>query len=78
MNQITLFFCFFFLDRTCVSFPGPGDKHIYTFNPMKEFVNNFDKHMKTAFGQFKKTHNRKYENSTVHYGAEKNFLHNLR
>ena len=35
-------------------FPGPGDKHVYTFNPMREFVHNYDTHVNEAFEDFKK------------------------
>lgn len=65
-------------NTTCVSFPGPGDKHVYTFNPMREFIHDYDNHMETAFGHYKKTHNRKYKNVTEHHRAKENFRQNLR
>ncbi|XP_076249586.1 C1 family peptidase 26-29-p [Calliopsis andreniformis] len=63
---------------TCVSFPGPGDKHIYTFNPMREFVHNYDAHMNEAFENFKKVHNKEYEDEKDHTVRKEVFRQNLR
>ena len=63
---------------TCVSFPGPGDKHIYTFNPMREFVHNYDKHVNEAFEDFKKTHKKDYASGTDHMMRKEVFRQNLR
>lgn len=63
---------------TCQSFPGPGENHIYTFNPMKEFVDNHDKHVKYAFENFKTTHNKKYDSSREHAKRLELFRQNLR
>lgn len=65
-------------NTTCVDFPGPGDKHIYTFNPMKEFIDNHDEHMENAFNSFRKTHNRNYKSSKEHHRSKENFRQNLR
>ena len=63
---------------TCVSFPGPGDKHIYTFNPMREFVHNYDAHVNEAFEDFKKTHKKEYANGVDHTMRKEVFRQNLR
>ncbi|KAI4482319.1 hypothetical protein M0804_008870 [Polistes exclamans] len=65
-------------NSTCVSFPGPGDNHIYTFNPMKEFIHNYDEHVNVAFKKFKKTHQKYYRNETEHTGRKELFRQNMR
>ncbi|XP_006562600.2 digestive cysteine proteinase 1 [Apis mellifera] len=65
-------------NMTCIGFPGPGDKHIYTFNPMREFVHNYDTHVNEAFEDFKKTHNKKYNNHTDQLMRKEIFRQNLR
>ncbi|XP_076749125.1 C1 family peptidase 26-29-p [Xylocopa sonorina] len=65
-------------NMTCVSFPGPGDKHVYTFNPMREFVHNHDKHVNEAFEQFKKNHNKEYANHVDELMRKEVFRQNLR
>ncbi|XP_050527447.1 digestive cysteine proteinase 1 [Daktulosphaira vitifoliae] len=63
----------------CESFPGPGIDHVYTFNPMKEFMNNYDDHVDIAFDNFKHHHKRNYDNSTKEHFDRKNyFRQNLR
>lgn len=68
----------FFIDMTCTSFPGPGVGHIYNFNPMKEFIHNYDDHMESAFDQFKKRHNREYADQLEHTKRKESFRQNLR
>ena len=63
---------------TCVSFPGPGDKHIYTFNPMREFVHNYDAHVNEAFEDFKNAHKKEYASETDHMMRKEVFRQNLR
>nr|XP_034183715.1 digestive cysteine proteinase 1 isoform X3 [Osmia lignaria] len=63
---------------TCVSFPGPGDKHIYTFNPMREFVHNYDAHMHEAFENFKMAHNKEYISEVDELARKEVFRQNLR
>jgi len=54
----------FFLAKRCHSWPGPGSKeHIYTMDPMREFINNHDKHVRQTFDEFKTRHGKKYQNS---------------
>ncbi|XP_035727441.1 digestive cysteine proteinase 1-like [Vespa mandarinia] len=65
-------------NSTCVSFPGPGDNHIYTFNPMQEFVHNYDEHVNVAFRRFKKTHKKYYNNETEHINRKELFRQNMR
>ncbi|XP_003705787.1 C1 family peptidase 26-29-p [Megachile rotundata] len=65
-------------NMTCVSFPGPGDKHIYTFNPIREFIHNHDAHMHEAFENFKKTHNKEYIDEIDELARKEVFRQNLR
>ncbi|XP_069676606.1 digestive cysteine proteinase 1 [Periplaneta americana] len=63
---------------TCTSFPGPGDRHIYTFNPMKEFIHNYDEHVETAFDHFRKRHSKDYASNLEHTKRKEIFRQNLR
>nr|XP_033327937.1 digestive cysteine proteinase 1 [Megalopta genalis] len=63
---------------TCVSFPGPGEKHIYTFNPMREFVHNYDAHVNEAFEGFKKAHSKDYASEVEHHTRKEVFRQNVR
>ncbi|KAJ8868845.1 hypothetical protein PR048_030386 [Dryococelus australis] len=63
---------------TCTDYPGPGDKHIYTFNPMKEFVHNYDAHVESAFDDFKDTHGKNYANENEHSSRKEMFRQNVR
>jgi len=65
-------------NMTCTSFPGPGVNHIYTFNPMKEFIHNYDDHMESAFDQFQRRHNRDYADKLEHTKRKESFRQNLR
>nr|ARK19965.1 counting factor associated protein D [Ampulex compressa] len=65
-------------NSTCVSFPGPGEDHVYTFNPMREFVHNYDQHVDDAFDTFKKDHNKKYTNMLDHAQRKETFRQNMR
>ncbi|XP_017887967.1 digestive cysteine proteinase 1 [Ceratina calcarata] len=65
-------------NMTCASFPGPGDKHIYTFNPMREFVHNYDGHMHEAFEEFKKNHKKEYADDKDQLMRKEVFRQNLR
>ena len=46
--------------KTCHGWPGPGADHVYTMNPMKEFVENHEAHVRDTFEEFKVHHNKKY------------------
>lgn len=38
---------------TCAGFPGPGAQHVYTFNPMREFVHPAsDEHVDHEFNRY--------------------------
>jgi Cathepsin propeptide inhibitor domain (I29) len=62
----------------CQSFPGPGNAHYATMNPMKEFMfPHTDEHINDEFERFKAKHNKDY----IHHEHEnrKNiFRQNLR
>ncbi|KAK2725587.1 hypothetical protein QYM36_000177 [Artemia franciscana] len=63
---------------SCHEFPGPGLDHVYTFNPMKEFIYYHDKHVEDNFDQFKRHHKRNYHNETEQESRKNVFRHNLR
>lgn len=67
-----------FADATCISFPGPGEKHIYTFNPMREFIHNYEDHLHEAFDLFKQTHKKHYKNDLDHMYRKNLFRQNIR
>lgn len=67
------------MDEPCVGFPGPGNGHYATFNPMKEFIHprSID-HIENEFTRFKNKHSRNYESEKEHEHRENVFAHNLR
>ncbi|XP_059485650.1 digestive cysteine proteinase 1 [Neocloeon triangulifer] len=65
-------------NMTCTGFPGPGDKHIYTFNPMKEFIHNYEDHVDNAFENFKRAHKKAYVDNNEHGKRKDIFRQNLR
>lgn len=66
------------LDLKCESFPGPGIDHVYNFNPMMEFINNYKDHVDSSFEKFKHHHNKNYINKKEHFIRKNNFRQNLR
>lgn len=63
----------------CESFPGPGIDHVYNFNPMMEYIDNYRSLEDSAFEEFKRHHNKNYANDTAeHFGRQNNFRQNLR
>ena len=44
---------------------GPGVDHVYSMNPMKEFVDNHDQHVETNFDNFVDKHGKNYETEHV-------------
>ena len=40
---------------------GPGTDHVYTMNPMKEFVDHHDDHVDKNFDNFVDKHNKSYQ-----------------
>lgn len=66
-------------NATCVSFPGPGENHLYTFNPMYEFIHNYNEdHLHEAFEKFKKTHRKSYKDALDHVYRKNLFRQNIR
>jgi len=62
----------------CHGFPGPGVDHIYTFNPMREFVHGHSKHVDDAFDTFHKHHSKKYRDESEHVHRKNIFRQNMR
>lgn len=65
----------------CGDFPGPGVSHhktIATFNPIKEFIHNEDRHITTNFDEFINAHNKKYEHEREHHQRLNVFRNNFR
>uniref|UniRef100_A0A146M0W9 Counting factor associated protein D n=1 Tax=Lygus hesperus TaxID=30085 RepID=A0A146M0W9_LYGHE len=50
----------------CTGFPGPGVKTVATFNPMKEFIHNYDHHINDAWNDFLTTHRREFKEPSEH------------
>nr|BAF94153.1 26,29 kDa proteinase-like cysteine protease [Plautia stali] len=64
---------------SCGGFPGPGKNHIYSFNPMKEFINHHDEHFEDAWEDFKSIHGKTYEEkSHEHHRRKEVFRQNVR
>lgn len=55
------------LSDPCVGFPGPGNGHYATFNPMQEFVHPHSSiHVETEFNRFMNKHSKKYHTESDH------------
>lgn len=64
---------------TCSSFPGPGDKHIYTFNPMAEFIHPVHTgHVDFEFNKFMHKHRKQYGNENELNLRKEIFRQNIR
>lgn len=64
---------------TCTNFPGPGNKHFYTFNPMAEFIHpTKTNHVESEFKKFVKKHNKSYADDKEHVLRMEAFRQNLR
>lgn len=64
---------------TCSAFPGPGDKHIYTFNPMAEFIRpEKTGHVDFEFDKFTRKHRKQYQNETDSLLRKDIFRQNVR
>lgn len=61
----------------CESFPGPGIDHVYTFNPIREFIEGYDEHVDVAFDKYKRAHSKDYDDKEHPYRREA-FKHNAR
>lgn len=68
---------FLITETICGSFPGPGLDHVYSFNPMAEFVNRDTQHADSAWETYKRIHNKTYK--PEHHDSRKQvFLQNMR
>ncbi|XP_056645189.1 digestive cysteine proteinase 1 [Diorhabda sublineata] len=66
-------------DMVCSSFPGPGDKHIYTFNPIAEFIKpEYTGHLDFEFKKFIHKHRRQYADEKEHTMRKSIFTQNIR
>ncbi|RZC35371.1 cathepsin L [Asbolus verrucosus] len=66
-------------NMTCSAFPGPGDKHIYTFNPMAEFVRpEKTTHVDFEFDKFVHKHRKQYKDEADHMKRKEIFRQNVR
>ncbi|XP_018569133.1 digestive cysteine proteinase 1 [Anoplophora glabripennis] len=66
-------------NMTCSSFPGPGDKHIYTFNPMAEFIHPVQTgHVDFEFNKFMHKHRKQYGNERELNLRKEIFRQNIR
>ncbi|GAB1599982.1 digestive cysteine proteinase 1-like [Argonauta hians] len=63
---------------TCTGFPGPGDKHLASMNPMMELVDRKISYSDGMFEEFKKKHNKSYKGGKEHNKRHHHFLQNLR
>lgn len=67
------------LDKPCVGFPGPGNGHHATFNPMKEFIHPTDTvHHDIELAKFLAKHGIEYGNETETEYRKSIFVNNLR
>jgi len=63
----------------CSAFPGPGDRHVYTFNPMREFIHPAStSHVDFEFGKFMKKHQKNYHSDKEHHRRMEVFRQNIR
>ena len=44
-----------------LNWTGPGVEHVYSMNPMKEFVANHDQHVDSSFDNFVEKHGKNYQ-----------------
>lgn len=63
----------------CIAFPGPGNGHYVTFNPIQEFIHpTVDDHVEEAFHHFRNKHNIAYNTQHAHEYRKNIFRQNLR
>jgi hypothetical protein len=65
----------------CGNFPGPGANHhrtVATFNPMREYIHNDDRHIESHFDDFISAHNKQYEHELESQKRLNLFRHNFR
>ncbi|XP_018328843.1 digestive cysteine proteinase 1 [Agrilus planipennis] len=69
----------FSANLTCGSFPGPGINHLYTFNPMAEFVHPVEtRHVDAEFDKFMTKHGKKYQGEKELEERKEVFRQNIR
>lgn len=67
------------IDKPCIGFPGPGNGHYATFNPMKEFIHPADaSHTGLEHVRFMKKHGIVYATTEERMHRENVFMQNLR
>lgn len=65
--------------ENCQSFPGPGNAHYATMNPMKEFIHpRSEEHVDDEFERFKSKHSKDYATHHEHENRKNIFRQNLR
>merc|ERR1719376_1652739 len=67
-----------YLSKSCHGWPGPGSDHVYTMNPMKEFVDNNEAHVRDTFEEFKVHHSKKYRDENDEESRLDVYRQNLR
>lgn len=78
---VILFFFFlsFIENKPCIAFPGPGNGHYATFNPMKEFIHPADvSHLDIEQNRFINKHGVVYATTEERMRRHHIFMHNLR
>lgn len=66
-------------NEPCIGFPGPGNGHYATFNPMQEFIHpRSEEHLVNEFTRFKYKHGKNYNNEKEHDLRRDIFRQNLR
>jgi len=66
--------------KDCHGFPGPGSdiSSVYTFNPMREFINGHTQHVDTNFDEFIRRHDRNYRDEHDFETRKDIFRQNMR
>jgi len=70
-----------FKNMDCHGFPGPGSdasSSIYTFNPMREFVEGHTDHVDASFNEFVSRHDRSYRDNKDMEARKDIFRQNMR
>jgi len=64
--------------KSCHGWPGPGADHVYTMNPMKEFVDDHSAHVDGTFDQFKNIHAKTYSHGDEEEDRKDVYRQNMR
>ncbi|KAF6205911.1 hypothetical protein GE061_020087 [Apolygus lucorum] len=65
-------------NMTCTGFMGPGLQSAASFNPIKEFIHNYDEHIEDSWNEFKKKHKKDYKGEEEHQTRRVLFRDNFR